>query len=619
MRKPFLFLLVIFSFWVWSMDLVDILFYYAKHSYSTMTGSLIALIPFCILTYLFTKLFFKHYDLDRRSLALSKERIKEYLYLLVCFLPILYLNFKRLMFPDVSYDVGAYHLYLQELNRHENLKNFNLVGSAGGGTYFFTLSYKMFGCFRKLFGFRMGVILNTALLFVCFVSIYEFLKLVLKNYAVKLKIPLLLLALSSLFVIYADNTLFVLNSYMVDLIGIPILLELLFIIVFKKLNPGNGFNVTLLFFVLVSIAITYKLTYLPYVLVFSLCFISRNFSFFMQKKSFILLGFVTLAFPSIYLLYNYSETLNPIFPFYNKLFKSPLYEIRNFRDERWGPHTVLEIFYYNIVCVFDKERTNEWRFFSVRLLAEYFIILSCLAYLVINKFKFKNDFIKVVFGVSGIALLLNYILLIAIGYYRYGIIIEMLFGMSIILWLVYFFQKKNYFLFATVFILASIQCVNTFNRIYKRETNLSWYNYKDLWRGHKDQVQEQRNLIFRDKQPDLNDIISPLKIDGFLSSECDGYIRLLCPNTAIFNITSYGNREKVIKDFEKNTIDTFSRKHNLYFLARGESLSQKMSDLSKRNYSADTIINIYPSFTTRNMPLYLFKIKPCDADYIKNE
>ena len=166
-------------------------------------------------------------------------------------------------------------------------------------------------------------------------------------------------------------------------------------------------------------------------------------------------------------------------------------------------------------------------------------------------------------------------------------------------------------------LLSSIQCINTFNRIYKHGTNLSWYYYKDLWKYHKDQVKDEVHLLFNDRKNNVKAIISPLKINGFLSSDCDGYIRLLFPNTPIYNVTSYGSREEFIKDFEKNVIDTFSQKHNLYFLSRSENVEQKINDLKTRNYSIDTIVNIYPYFTTPKMPLYLIKIKHYPTDSSK--
>lgn len=614
MRKPFLFLLFVFSFWIWSTDIIDILFYYLKRPYSSTTGIMLSFIPFLITTYLFTKLFLKHYEIETWSIKLNKKQLLEYLYLFLFFMPIFYLNFRRIMFPDLNYDVGAYHLYLQELNRYENLKNFNMVGvGGGGGTYFFTLSYKMFGAFRHLLGFRMATIFNSLLLFVCFVSMYDLIKMIVSRYMNKIKFSAALIILSALFTTWADNILIVLNTYMVDLVGVPILIELLIIVLFKKLTDQNHIITTLFFFLLVSLLVTYKLTYLPYALVMSICFIIQNHPVFLKKKYLIAFGFTTLLFPLLYLIYNYTETHNPIFPFYNNFFKSDLFPLANFKDPRWGPKSISEFFTYNIVCAMDSKRSNEWRFFSVRLLVEYFIILSCLIYLLFNKFRLKDEFIKQIFAVSAIAISLNYMLLLTTGYYRYGAIIELFFGLCIILWLLYFIKIKNYYLFSGLLILSSIQCVNTFNRLYKRGTNLSWYAYKDLRKNRYKFVREQNHLLFHDRNTNIDSLVNNLKIDAFLSSDCDGYAKLLSPHSPVYNTNSYGNRKEIIIAFEKNVIDTFSQKHNLYLLTRKESSQQKIHELNERKYNIDTIVKITPSFTFNESQLFLLKLRRVDT------
>lgn len=618
MRKPFIFILLILSFWIWSLDLVDIIFYYLKQPYSKATGYGLALIPFCILSLLFTRLFLKFYGLTKSTLRISKKQLQELGWLLLFFTPILYLNFTRIMFPDATYDVGAYHLYLQQLNRYENLQHFNMVGGGGGGTYFFTLSYKIFGFFRILLGFRMGTLFNSFLLFVCFVCIYDFLKRICQSYLEKIKVPALLLYLSALFAIFSTNTLFIVNSYVVDVLGIPLLFELLFIVLFKKLTDQNRLTVTLFFFLLTSVLIAYKLTSLPYILILGLCFIIRNYTYLLKEKQLILFAFLSLLFPSIYLIYNYTETLNPIFPFYNKLFKSDLYPIENFRDRRWGPANILEVFYYNIICATNPVRNNEWGLFSGRLLAEYLLILFSLVTLVYNKFKIKDSFTRIVIATSVIALLLNYMLLFTTGYYRYGIIIEMLFGINLVLWSLYFFQHKKYILFSLVIVLSLVQCVNSFNVIYKHQVNVSWYQYKSLRNGnHGTELKNQLKLLFRDRQTKVEQQIASLKIDAFLSSDCDGYSRSFSPGTPIYNVTSYGNRKETIIHFEKNVIDTLTQRHNVYSLARLESLTEKIRNLNARNYFVDSIVDVYSTFTTNDVPLYLLKLKHYNPDSFK--
>ena len=44
------------------------------------------------------------------------------------------------------------------------------------------------------------------------------------------------------------------------------------------------------------------------------------------------------VFPLIpYLVYNFTQTNNPIFPYFNNFFNSPFFLLGYWKDERWGP------------------------------------------------------------------------------------------------------------------------------------------------------------------------------------------------------------------------------------------------------------------------------------------
>jgi hypothetical protein len=615
MRKFFLFFLILISFWIWSLDGIDILFFYSHYSYTSLTGNILALIPFLLLVYYFTPIFLNYFS--EASILTKEEQLKEFGVLLLCFLPILFLNYQRIIFPDADYDVQSYHLYLHTLNRFDNCKNFNLIGDSGGGTYyFFSLSYKIFGFARQLLGYRLGAIFNTFLLFLTYVSVYDFLTKFLRSFFPEKKVLIFLIALSAMFTIFADNTLFNLNSYKIDLIGVPLLLELLHIAFFKRLNNNNKIGITIYFFVVASLIIAYKLTYLPYAAIIGLYLLISNHQIYLADKKLIGICFLTLLFPSIYLLYNYTATLNPVFPFYNKLFKSPLYYIQNFKDERWGPRNWKEFFTYNIITLLHKERNSEFAFFSVRLLAEYLIIIVSAITLFYNKFKIKNACISFILYLSLIAILCNYALLYTTGYYRYGIFIEVIFGVILILWLYYLFFNKKWIPFGILCILLLIQSINTFNRIFKWGENLSWYQYKDL-RNNPTLLKAECGLLLNDYKSGIDSSAATLHIDAFLSSDLNGLIKLFSPNTPIYNLPASGPVQKLVDSFEKNKIDTLSQLHNFYALATMYTLQDKINDLNNRNYYVDSIVDFYPTFLLTNTPLYLLKIKHYNKERYK--
>jgi hypothetical protein len=607
MRKPFLFFLLLISLWAWSTDIVDIACYYCHYHYSPIEGGIASVIIFLPLAYCLCISFLKYFELQKKDIKITTDQLKEFALLVVVFLPIVYLNYERIMFPDADYDVQAYHMFLHTLNRLDNLRNFNMVGTAGGGTYFFTLPYKMYSVFRVLLGYRMGTIFNTFLLFFIYVSVYDFLKQFVVTFLPE-RIPVFFIVLSALFIIFADNTLFNLNSYKIDSFGVPLLLELVNILFFKPLHEKNKTVINLYFFIIASLIITYKLTYLPYVLIIGVFFLIRNYKTYVSDKKLVLFFLLTLLFPSIYLLYNYSETLNPIFPFYNKIFKSPLYPIQNFKDERWGPKNVWEFFTYNIITISQPQRTGEYNFFSVRLLTEYLIIFGGIGTLVYNKFSIKDNGIKAMLYLSLIAILCNYSLIYTTGYYRYGIFIEVIFGILLILVLYYLYAFKKWIIFSLLTILLLIQSINTFNRIYRFETNLSWYPY-DFLRNNNTLFSKECGRMFNDYNSGVDSTVTNLKIDAYLTSDHLGFIKLFSPNIPIYNLPSGGPRQALIDSVEKNKMDTLSQQHNVYLIASMFTVIDKIKDLNSRNYYVDSIIDVYPTFTLTNEPIYFLKLK----------
>jgi len=614
MRKPFVFVLLLLSLWVWCNDLMDIIFFYLNYHYSFLIGNITAILLFVALFYVFNKIFFKYFYIKENIFKINILFFKELGILLLCFLPIVFLNYQRIMFPDSDSDVQAYHLFLHGLNRLQNLQNFNLVGGAGGGTYFFTLSYKIYSLFRELLGFRLGTICNTYIIFLIYLSAYDFLKQWLITSFPDKKVITLVLALSALFIILSDDVLFNLNSYKVDLIGIPLLMEMIIISLFSPLNKENKFLINVVFFTLASIIIAYKLTYLPYVLIIGLFFLLKNYKIFIKEKTLIFVCIITFLFPSIYLIYNYTQTLNPIFPFYNKFFKSPLYEFSNFKDNRWGPRNVFEFFFYSIVTFIHKGRSNENEFSSLRLLSEYVIIAASLGVVVYNRFNLNNK-LKLIIYLSIVAIACNYMLLYTTGYYRYGILIEVLFGIIIVWWAYNLFFLKKWILFSLLLIFMAMQSIETIKLIYIDGINLSWYSYKELRSPEGVFLKAESKKVSNDYNTGVDSIIRNLKITAFLSCDCTGFFKLLAPNVPIYNTISFGKRQAVVDSFQLNFLDTLSQKHNLYTLIAKNNLLEKINELNTRNYIVDSMVDIYPTFTLINTPLFLVKLKHYNKDF----
>ena len=105
-----------------------------------------------------------------------------------------------------------------------------------------------------------------------------------------------------------------------------------------------------------GIILAFKLTNIVYVLPICLLVVFKNL---MKDRSFVsflkvsIFGAVLVLIPaSVYLAFNYQCTDNPLFPYYNGIFKSEYFPIFNFKDLRWGGQNAFEKFLWIFLCSF---------------------------------------------------------------------------------------------------------------------------------------------------------------------------------------------------------------------------------------------------------------------------
>jgi hypothetical protein len=533
------------------------------------------------------------------------DRKKEWLLLFFVSLPVIVLGLIRAVFPDQNYDTIHYELYLQDFDYIDNKRHFAPGGTA---TYIFHLSEIFSGLFRHRLGYRLGSTFNIFLLVSIIASSYDFIKKFLSVYAPEHKISVILLALLASFVVFADNTLLVMGSYKTDLIGIPLLIELLYMIFF-----GGRYSIKLnylIFFVLSSLAIALKLTYLPYVAIFGFIYFLKNF----KRLSPILLfsiPFVVILFSAPCLLFSLIETGNPLFPFYNKIFHSPFFPNINFKDTRFGPRGKFETLFYHITMLVDPPRRNEWSMYSCRLLFGFFISLGIIAFYLLRLKKNKyNIFFKQIALLSVVALLCDYSWVITTGVTRYASVIEIWYGLIIAL--LFMYVKERIASVLLVFVLL-FQFYYTTQNV--TQLNMSWHNYSSLLEN-KELRQDNTSLFLHDYgQITDNSHILP-KVDAFvIIPPCvpDGLARLLNEKAAIYDLTRDRTRDSV-DNFEKNVVRALSQNENLMVIGYMECWGYElMGSMNKKGFLATDMYEIYPDFMKANEPVFLFKIKYLDT------
>jgi hypothetical protein len=167
---------------------------------------------------------------------------------------------------------------------------------------------------------------------------------------------------------------------------------------------------------------------------------------------------------------------NPIFPYYNSIFKSPYFSLINFRDERFIPKNIIHALSYPFLWLTQDHPSLELAFRDLRWLIIYFLFIIIILisfkynYIKTNPFAMDSKHINSQVDVNTslesdqhIIILFTFfsffIWLFQFGYHRYLVTLELISGLAIfclvnqivkIKWL-----KIQLFIFLTVLIMTT--------------------------------------------------------------------------------------------------------------------------------------------------------------------
>jgi len=338
---------------------------------------------------------------------------------LVVGLPLLFVYMLRVVFPDVSSDVLTHHLFLSE----RALRGPLLLP----GDFFPTPApYNpapdmLTGIFRHLLGYRLGTVINLlVLLWVAQILDKQLRSFVRSNWR---------RAAAVLFCLLAEQVLFEINNYMVDLIALPLTLEATRLALkADRWEAYRGRLVQIAF--LCGLAAALKLTngamIAPVILA---CVAFTLFRFRPRIKSlaitFVLTATSFVASLLPYCIYIYRETGSPFFPVYNGIFQSPYWPLSNVWDPRWGPRGAREILSWPLLLLLRTERLSELDAYSGRI-----TIAVVAALIVVFFFWRRADFQTL--GLCFIVLLTALFWSMTTGYVRYALHLEVLSGVLIV-------------------------------------------------------------------------------------------------------------------------------------------------------------------------------------------
>jgi hypothetical protein len=344
-------------------------------------------------------------------------------------LPLLLIYLLRFDLADVSFDVLNYHIFESERI---------LRGSLYLPADFFPGSLPvnptpdvLTGLYRHLLGYRLGTIVNYLALIWTGLILNRMLRAYVRPVGVR--------NLAVLFILCSEQLLFQINNYMVDLLALPLLLEVIFVAIEDQRE--RIWQRTALLMLLLGIAIAFKLSNLffaaPIVLVYLVILIRTGGrparrTLWQLIKVAPLAAIIFLAPVAPFSVLMYKLTGNPIFPLYNGIFKSPFWPQGAVFDPRWGPHSFTETLGWPIVMFLHPERLSEFPYYSGRLTLGFLLGIICL-------FIARRE--PGIRTVAFVTLVGTILWSASSGYIRYALYLELTSGLLLI-WLGTFIWKQ---------------------------------------------------------------------------------------------------------------------------------------------------------------------------------
>lgn len=335
-------------------------------------------------------------------------------------LPLSFTYLLRLPFPDVSFDVLNVRLFHGARALHGFLYH--------PGDFFptpapyNTAPDMVMGITRLLFGYRLGTIVNLFALIWSGSILARILRPHISNAWVRSGAVLLIFAVEHVF--------FEINTYMVDLLALPLLLEatrLALRAVESEKRSGHMVRIAFLLGLSLAFKLINVIAALP-ILLLSVWAIVREQRASLSIRGLVRTGSLSLAAliaPVLpFSIYLYQEMGSPVFPFLNGIFKSPYWPANSIWDPRWGPVGLWEKMSWPVLTLFRPERLSELSVYSGRL--SLGLIGAALALVL----AWRNKELR---RLSFLALAGLFLWSTTTGYIRYALFLELLAGVILVM------------------------------------------------------------------------------------------------------------------------------------------------------------------------------------------
>ncbi len=328
----------------------------------------------------------------------------------------------HLAYPDVGFDNLNYHI----LHGERALRGLLAIPGDFYPHYFPSLNPApdmLSALLRAILGYRLGTIGS------CLVAVWT--GAILFRALERAIDSRVVCALAALWIVCSEGILWEVGNYMVDLYGLPLLLEAALLVLPGEEEPRDSLEELPLIGLLLGSAVAFKLTNLVFAAAIGVVFLGRLFVVPSPRRdprraalSWVLAAVAFLLPLAPHTLLLWWTTGSPVFPHYNALFRSALFPPFNIRDGRFGPTSRLQTVVWPVVSVLHPERLSELGITSGRLALGF---LGSVAALLIRPRDRRLP------GLAIIVILGSILWSFGSGNHRYGLFAELAGGLVLVL------------------------------------------------------------------------------------------------------------------------------------------------------------------------------------------
>lgn len=514
----------------------------------------------------------------------------------------------RITIPDTSYDTLNYHLFWQD-SFGSDIINYHFFPTRVINSLFFCLGDRTFYIFRSLLGYRIGVLLGVITVMIMYLQSKLFLKVVYsiitgRTLEEPRKGEKLFITVTAFLCVTAEQMIIELDTYYVDLLAVPFIIEALFRVLFIEKQESIDLCILGIMAGVCICIKPYNLVWIVLILLLYLYKFGKG-----DRWEGWALGVVSallVCFPYIFL--SYRMTNNPVFPYMNAIFKSDWFFLKGVDEysgmkELFGPSTLKEYLFWPYYMTFLPENIHfsDYPVYRGRILVALVFSIFSMFHIMWNK---RSLLIKI-----NCIFIVCYILYLTCmnGHLRYSLFLEWYAGIVLMMAIIYIFAadygkiwKMGFIVMCLMPMAFSVQWL--YNYTFSSTdcvARQSLFENKDNWI-------KNGKYIFHDygKQE-----METANAAGFIVFDTNGsMMSMLDASVPVVNIKS-GALTKIAKEKCEAVLYSIQERGTIYSLSKPNGLEQLLKEMEISGYSVSAIKTVkLPKIASVNTLCYLVSV-----------